>query len=198
MATLTARPMRLLLVEFNELFARHLCRHSQLGVNVVHLIALFAIWYAIYGLLYWLVDIEWALAVPALVYLAVVAANVPIRVFAATALFLGVIVAAVCFLPAPWWAYLIMIPVCYELQALSHKLFTVESDMTEFNRKYMKGSVLFVVLLIYEVPIVLNFLLFEGGRTEPRKGPVAEAPQPAPYGARLVDDGHERAAANAS
>ena len=49
--TLTTRPMRLLLVEFNELFERHLCRHSQFGINVLHLIALFAIWYAVYGLL---------------------------------------------------------------------------------------------------------------------------------------------------
>jgi hypothetical protein len=58
MSTLTTRPMSLLRVEFNELYARHLCRHSQLGINVIHLIALFAIWYAVYGLLYWLVGIE--------------------------------------------------------------------------------------------------------------------------------------------
>ena len=30
--------------------------------------------------------------------------------------------------------------------------------MTEFNKKYAKGRVLFVVLLFYEVPIVLNYL----------------------------------------
>jgi len=87
MTALTTRPMSVLLVEFNELYARHLCRHSQFGVNVVHLIALFAIWYSVYGLLYWLVDIEWVLAVPALAYLAVVAPNLPIRVFAATRCF---------------------------------------------------------------------------------------------------------------
>jgi hypothetical protein len=32
--------------------------------------------------------------------------------------------------------------------------------MTEFNRKYSKGSVLFIILLFYEVPIVLNYLVF--------------------------------------
>ncbi len=33
--------------------------------------------------------------------------------------------------------------------------------MTEFNRKYTKGYVLFVVLLIFEVPLVLNYLIFD-------------------------------------
>ena len=156
---LTNRPMSLLLVEFNELFARHLCRHSQHGVNVVHLIALFAIWYAVYGLLYWLVDIEWVLAIPTLIYLAAVAPNVPVRVFVACAVFLALIIAAALYVPAPWWAYLILLPVSYKIQAWSHRFYTVEFDITEFNKKYMKGSILFVVLLIYEVPIVLNFLL---------------------------------------
>ena len=68
MTPLTNRPMRLLLVEFHELYARHLCRHSQLGINVAHLIALFATWYAIYGLLFWSVGIEWMLAVLAAEY----------------------------------------------------------------------------------------------------------------------------------
>ncbi len=166
MTTLTTRPMRLLRVEFNDLFARHLCRHSQLGVNVVHLIALFAIWYAVYGLLYCVADLEWVLAVPPLAYLAAVAPNVPMRVFAATTLFLGLILAAVFFVPAPWWAYLIIIPVSYKLQAWSHRFFTIESDMTEFNKKYAKGPILFIVLLIYEVPIVLNFLLFAQSKPE--------------------------------
>ena len=75
----------------------------------------------------------------------------PIRVFAATALFLALIVAAVLCLPAPWWAYLIMVPVAYKVQAWSHKIYTIEADMTRVrHKKYTKGSVLFVVLLIYE------------------------------------------------
>jgi len=163
---LTTRPLNLLFVEFKELVARHLCRHSQLGINVVHLIALSAIWYAVYGLLYWLVGIEWVLAVPALVYVAALAPNLPIRVLVATSLFLALILAAAIWLPAPWWAYLIMIPVSYKLQAWSHKFFTIETDMTEFNKKYLKGFALFVVLLIYEVPIVLNFLLFAQSEPE--------------------------------
>lgn len=161
MHPLTPRPMRLLLVEFDELYARHLCRHSQTGINVIHLIALAGIWYAVYGLLYWLIPIDWLLAVPAGLYLAVLAPSLPARILAATALFLALIIAAVLLLPQPpFWVFLIVMPVLYKVQSWSHRFYTVEMDMTEFNKKYTKGFVLFVVLLWYEVPIVLNFLLF--------------------------------------
>jgi hypothetical protein len=155
--------MNLFRVEFDELYVRHLCRHSQAGINVIHLIALAGVWYAIYGLAYWLIDIPWVLAIPALAYLAALAINVPVRVLIASALFLGCIMGSVILLPAPpSWALLIAIPVLYKIQSWSHRFYTVETDMTEFNKKYTKGRFLFVVLLIYEVPIVLNYLLFEG------------------------------------
>jgi hypothetical protein len=71
MTTLSNQPMSLFRVDFNELYARHLCRHSQFGINVIHFIALAAIWFAVYGLLYgllhWLVGVEWLIAIPALV-----------------------------------------------------------------------------------------------------------------------------------
>ena len=160
MSTLTSQPMSLLRVDFQELYARHLCRHSQFGINVAHLAALFAIWYAVYGAVYWLFRTEWVPVALAAAYLAAVAPHVPVRVLIATGLFLVVFVAAVLGLPAlPFWAYLLMIPVSYKLQAWSHKVFTAERDMTEFNKKYTKGFVLFVVLLFYEVPLVLNYLL---------------------------------------
>ena len=34
-------------------------------------------------------------------------------------------------------------------------------DMTDYNKRFPKGFVLFVVLLINEVPICLNYLLFD-------------------------------------
>ena len=46
-------------------------------------------------------------------------------------------------------------------QAWSHKVWAVERDMTEFNKRYPKGPVLFVVLLVYEVPLLLNYLAFD-------------------------------------
>ncbi|MCI0683559.1 MAG: hypothetical protein L0Y71_15755 [Gemmataceae bacterium] len=182
--------MQLWIVEFHELYARHLCRHSQLGINVIHLAALFAVWYAVYGLLFWLTGIEWTLAVPALAYLAVLAPNLPLRVLAATAVYLGLILAAVLLLPQPpFWVYLIMIPVFYKVQSWSHKFYTVETDMTEFNAKYTKGSVLFVVLLWYEVPIVLNHLLFA-----PTPALTATQAAPAQVGPARAARDHETAA----
>ena len=61
----------------------------------------------------------------------------------------------------PFGVYLLMIPVFYKLQAWNHKVFTVARDMTEYNKKYTKGPVLFVVLLFLEVPLVLNYLVFD-------------------------------------
>jgi len=164
MSAVTSRPMQLFFVEFQELYARHLCRHSQLGINIVHLIALFGIWYAIYGLLYLIAGTEWVLFVPALLYLAALAPNIPMRVLAATTLFMAAILALAVFVPLPWWIYLPMLPAFYYLQAWSHKWFTIETDMTEFDRKYTKGTLLFIVLLLYEVPIVLHFLLTGGAK----------------------------------
>ena len=161
MSTLSSRPMSLGSVEFDELYARHLCRHSQFGINVAHLAALFGVWFGVYGFLYWVFRTEWVPIGLAAGYLGLVALNAPLRVTLATAVFLAGFVGAVVFSPTlPWWVYLVMIPVFYEIQNLSHKVFNVERDMTEFNKKYTKGFVLFVVLLVYEVPIVLNYLVF--------------------------------------
>jgi hypothetical protein len=162
MSTVTSRPLSIVHFDFQDLYARHLCRHSQFGINVAHLAALWGIWYCVYALVYTLFHMEWVPIALAAAYLGLVALNAPVRVCTATAVFLLAFVATVLWLPAvPFWIYLVMIPVCYELQSLSHKLFTIETDMTEFNLKYPKGPVLFVILLIYEVPLVLNFFLFD-------------------------------------
>jgi len=95
-------------------------------------------------------------------YLGLVALNAPLRVVTATALFLGVFLAAVVWTPpAPIWVYIVLIPVFYEIQVYSHKVFTVEEDMAEFKKTYPKGLVLFLILLIFEVPLVLNYLVFD-------------------------------------
>jgi hypothetical protein len=160
--------MSLVSVEFDELYARHLCRHSQLGINVAHLGALFGIWYAVYAAAYALSGTPWVPVALAGAYFLVLLPSTPLRVLAAVALFLGVLVAAVVSVPPlpawAFWAYLLAVPLCYKLQAYSHKVWDVERDMTEFNRKYTKGFVLFVVLLFYEVPIVLNYLVYDRKR----------------------------------
>lgn len=168
MSTLTSRPLSLLRTDFMDLYARHLCRHSQFGINVAHLAALFGVWFGVYGFLYTLTGVPWLPIAMASAYLVLVACNAPVRIIAATAMFLAGFVAAVLFLPPlPRWVYLVMIPVCYEIQSLSHRVWTRAADMTEFNKRYPKGRTLFFVLLICEVPILLNYLVF--GRNDWRR-----------------------------
>jgi hypothetical protein len=162
MTTATPQPLTLWRVDFADLYARHLCRHSQFGINVAHLAALFVLWYGVYSIIYVLVGWVWLPVALATAYLVLVAVNAPLRVCLATAAFLALFVAAVLELPElPIWVYVLLIPVCYKLQSWSHKLFTAAADMTEFDKRYRKGLVLTVVLLVYEVPMVLNYLLFD-------------------------------------
>lgn len=161
-------PLGLARVDFADLYARHLCRHSQFGVNVLHLLALFGVWFGGYAFLYALWPEPWLPAGLAAAYLLAVAPNLPVRVTLATAAFLAAFAAAVVYAPPLplWaaWAYLLLIPVCYKLQAWSHGWFTAATDMTEFDRKYPKGRALFRVLLFYEVPFLLNYLAFDRRR----------------------------------
>src|SRR5262245_31772945 len=139
MSTLTARPMSLVRVEFDELYARHLCRHSQYGINVGHLLALLGTWFGVYGAVYWLIRSEWVLIGLATGYLLAMAPSLSVRVLLASAAFMAGLVALVLWVPLlPLWAYLLMVPVWYKLQSWSHKLFRVARDMTEFDRKYRK------------------------------------------------------------
>jgi hypothetical protein len=154
--------MSLLRVDFAELYARHLCRHSQFGINVVHLAAVFGTWVSIYGILGWLTGTIYAPIALATGHLMLIAFNVPIRLVIASGLFFTLMIAVVFLLPqVPVWAYALMIPVWYKIQAYSHKVWSIEKDMSEFNKKYEKGSLLFVVLTIYETPILLNYLVFD-------------------------------------
>ncbi len=165
MSTLSPRPMTLLSVDFADLYARHLCRHSQFGINVIHLVALYGVWFGVYAAIHWLCGVWWLPVALATGYLGVAALNAPVRVTVATAGFLALLVGAVLCVPElPWWIlgmYAVMIPACYQLQNLSHRIYTRATDMTEFNQRYPKGRVLFVVLLINEVPILLNYLIFD-------------------------------------
>jgi hypothetical protein len=164
------RPISLLAFDFNDLYARHLSRHSQFGINVGHLAALYGLWFGVYAAIYeatlvlglpggWMIVV--ALAVT---YLAVVAINAPSHVCLATGVFLAFFVASVLALPKlPGWSiplFLVMPPVFYKLQAWNHKIWNVAADMTEFNRRFPPGRALTSILLIYEVPICLNYLIF--------------------------------------
>jgi hypothetical protein len=160
----------LLRVDFEGLYTRHLGRHSQLGINVNHLLALFLLWFGIYAFLTQLarsagLSIPWAVPVGlAAAYLAVVSMHSPPRVVLATVAFLALLVGAVLALPPlPGWAvplFLVLIPVGYKIQSWGHKVWTIAADMSDFNRRFPPGRDLNLVLLFYEVPICLNYLLF--------------------------------------
>ncbi|HTU16515.1 MAG TPA: hypothetical protein VMG10_00505 [Gemmataceae bacterium] len=156
--------MNPLKVNFQELYERHLCRHSQYGINVIHVAAVFGIYLALAGIICSLAGTEWVLLGIIILHLAIVALNVPARVLLGTVLFMAGFFAVCLTLPRqPWWVsvYLLAIPLLYKIQAWSHKIYNVERDITEFNKKYKKGFVLFVLLSIYELPLLLKYLVFD-------------------------------------
>jgi hypothetical protein len=149
-------------VDFRELFERHLCRHAEYGINVIHLAAVVVIYLALFALAIDLTDVIWPwLALPAL-YAVLLAFNVPLRVLAVCLTFLALFCATLFVLPpVPWWLCLVLIVVAHKGQSLSHKIYREERDMTAFNQKYKKGFVLFALLSLYELPILLNYLVFD-------------------------------------
>jgi len=170
MSTQTTPRLSLLHVDFGDLYARHLGRHSQFGINVAHLAALYGMWFGIYAAVQQTVlhlgfPVAWPFVLAmALAYLSVVAINAPPRVTLATAAFLAVFVSSVLALPRlPGWCipvFLAMVPLFYKIQAWSHKVWTTAADMTEFNLRFPPGGALNLILLTNEVPICLFYLLF--------------------------------------
>jgi hypothetical protein len=170
MSTQTARPLSLQHVDFDNLYARHLGRHSQFGINLGHLTALFGLWFGVYAALYQAILLSslpagyLVIGALALSYLVMVAVNAPYQVVLATAGFLTVFVASIVALPRlPSWsilAFIAIIPVFYKVQSSNHKIWTIAADMTEFNKQFPPGLALTLILLIYEVPLCLNYLVF--------------------------------------
>jgi hypothetical protein len=170
MSTQTTQPLSLLHVDFHDLFARHLGRHSQFGINIGHLACLYGLWFGAYAALYQVilmmgVPSGWLVIVAlAATYLAIVAVNAPFPVDLATAGFLAIFVASVLALPRlPGWTivpFLLMVPLFYKVQSWNHKIWNVAADMTEHNRRFPPGRTLTWILLLYEVPVCLYYLLF--------------------------------------
>ena len=61
----------------------------------------------------------------------------------------------------PLWLCVLVIFVLYKVQNWSHKIWNVERDMTEFNKKYPKGVALFFLLSLYELTILLTYVCFD-------------------------------------
>jgi hypothetical protein len=171
MSTETAQPLSLLHVDFEGLYTRHLGRHSQFGINVNHLCALFLLWFGIYAFLtqaarHFGVPSPWSVPVGlAVAYLVLISLHSPLRVVFATAAFLALFLGCVLLLPTlPGWVaplFLLLVPIGYKIQARGHKIWTIAADMSDFNRRFPPGRNLNLILLFYEVPICLNYLAFQ-------------------------------------
>jgi hypothetical protein len=136
------------------------------------LISHFLAWPGSPGWLWWLLP---AALVP---YFAILARNLPWRLVVVTVFSFALLLLAAYAVPAlPTWLALplsaALIALGHKSQAWSHRVWTKELDMTEFNKKYQKGPKLFLLLSVYELPILLNYLVFAGRGTV-----VASHPDP--------------------
>jgi hypothetical protein len=157
--------MNLLRPDFGELYQRHLCRHSQFGINVQHLVGVTITYLCLCGLMRDVTGLPWLLAVCSLLYLVAIVLNAPLRIALVTVMFVTLLSLVVMTIPPLyWWIYVIVIVLAYKIQAWTHRYWDVAFDMTEFDKKYQKGLSLFVLLSIYELPILLTYLLFWGAR----------------------------------
>ncbi len=155
---------------FGELCRRHLCRHSQLGLNVWHLIAVLGVYLALYGVAFALPGGPWIVGLLLAAYFVVLAFNIPPAVLLLDMLLVGGLLLAFLALPAvPAWGHLLMLVFWHRFQVWQHRIYDHSHDMDEFAGKYRKGFALFVLLAIYELPILLDYLVFDGRKRHARE-----------------------------
>lgn len=156
--------MDLLKVNFDEIYRRHLCRHSSFGNNLMHLAAVLGIYFALLGL------VAQALAMSGLPrqlaqpgfflvpYQVALWRHVPSRTWSVTVVvMLGLLALFHLVPPWPWWMNGLLIVSMHYFQQWSHRLYPETRDMSEFAGKYVKGPRLFLVLTIYELPVLLHY-----------------------------------------
>jgi hypothetical protein len=171
--------MNPLRANFSELYERHLCRHSQYGINVIHFISLLGTYWALYGFALSLIGSIWPLLGLGALYAAILAFNVPVRVLLLSVLCLTLFFVALAALPVlPFYIYPLTIYPFYKLQAVSHRFYAKAYDMTYFNQKYPKSFSLFILLSTYELPLQLNALFLDRNR-QPRSVPGQPVTTPA-------------------
>ena len=157
--------MNPLKANFEELYRRHLCRHSEFGINVLHLIAVVGVYLALFGIAFALPGGTWIITAVLTAYFLTLAANLPLLVWLATVTSISLMLSAFLYSPQlPIWAYVIMLFVWHKFQNWNHKIYHKEHPMDEFQEKYQKGLPLFFLLSVYELPILLNFLVFDRNR----------------------------------
>jgi len=149
-------------VDFQELYRRHLCRHSQFGINVLHLIGVAGIYIALFAIAFALPGSKWIVVAALIAYFALLAFNIPSRLLLANIMFTLLLLSTYLMLPQiSVWVYVVLIFVWHRFQIWNHKIYDKHREMGEFSEKYKKGPLLFVLLSIYELPILLNYLVFD-------------------------------------
>lgn len=163
--------MNILRINFEDLYQRHLCRHGQFGINVWHIIAVYGVYFSLCSLAAIVVKgllpqttptaqccVLLLLFVP---YFGVLLRNTPTPVFLLTFLSSMLLIATAIATPGiPFWLHLLLIPAWHRVQLLSHRRYTLHHDMSAFDYTYKKGRTLFVLLAVYELPILLRYLAF--------------------------------------
>jgi len=148
--------------DFQELYRRHLCRHSQFGINVLHLVGVAGIYVALYAIAFALPGSVWIIGIGLAAYLSVLALNIPVRLLIANTIFVLLLLGLYLALPQiSVWVYIVLIFVWHRFQIWNHKIYDKHHDMHEFEGKYQKGPKLFALLSIYELPMLLNYLVFD-------------------------------------
>lgn len=163
------QPLSILRINFDELFRRHLCRHSEFGINVLHIVSVWGVYCSLLAIefrfLQWLLPAAevWQLIAMLLTsllpWLAVVAVNVPVPVLLASASMGLALSLPAASQPFPAWVHLVLLPLWHQLQLVSHRFYTEHRDMSEFATRYRKGWFLSVLLAVYELPILTQFFL---------------------------------------
>jgi len=152
--------MNLLRIDFDELYRRHLRRHSQFGINVLHLISVAGIYLSLFAIGCALPGGSWIIGGTLTVYFLLLAFNLQLALLLADALFVASIGALYWALPPiNVWVYVVLIPVWHRFQVWNHKIYNHEHDMSEFTGKYQKSLSLFLLLALYEAPILLRYLI---------------------------------------
>ncbi|MCA9067763.1 MAG: hypothetical protein KDA84_02500 [Planctomycetaceae bacterium] len=157
-------------VSFDELYRRHLCRHGQFGINILHLASVIVTYVSVIEILFQFTQAIWIVGAIWGSYSLLLLCNLRIGLFLVTNVVLAAMLGLAVVLPplpVTWaWVYVLVILASHRFQLWSHSVYTEHRDMTEFQKKYPKGATLFVVLLIYELPILLNFFLLN--KKEPK------------------------------
>ncbi|MFO0820273.1 MAG: hypothetical protein U1A77_20155 [Pirellulales bacterium] len=158
--------MNPLSVHFMELYRRHLRRHSEFGINVLHLASVVGIYLSLLALGLMLPYASLIVGGLLVAYLLMLLPNLPVRTFAVTAAAIVALTLAASQLPAvSIWLYLLIILASHRLQIWQHRVYRRELDMSEFAGKYRKGPALAFMLALYELPLLLHYLCFDRGVT---------------------------------